>query len=1223
MRVVLRLTLFLHLAYSDLVRRCEDKDLCQHGGECFLTAARQSSAKCPDGRYSEVDESCLHYSPIKKTFNDAYNFCRTRYDGHLVWLESKEKRAFVEEWIGKSAWIGLQRDGQSKARWHPGGGVTTMDVEDGTAEKSGTHCGVLYHNHGQPKILTEFCDESHGFVCESNISRFKGADDWIAQCSCPSGYGGRQCEIKLAAEKTENSSDKELCGIRRFEESCQENEVLMIDYAIYGYSPLLKYDGLCPLTSNLDHDCIESAGLLKLAQRCQYRQKCVIEDLAKFFENPTCSNGARLKYRVRCVEKKELACPHGMKILGDRCISISDNKEKKTYADARAECTQKGGDLAYFDPSIDFTSILKGITPLPSSEYWIHNSSEKTNHFGPRKSECLTASWWSPNVGQVPCFAMLGWICEFVPNGIADRVLVDKLKQRKYIEEDKKEKSGEKDKENPRFCKGFKFLGQKIPETKACYDFEAECPQGLSGKIILTCDCARADWTGLEDHSRCMSPSLSALKDLVRTDDPFITVGKYEHVIYNLMGNSKLTSGDIFGFLESGDSMMAMALQRLDKEADAKKKKIYSKKFAKSIGNTGDYLMDKRAEKAWYNMTDDHRVARAARLMQMLQNVLVLQSHGMANGSEDFKFSHFASKLEVKPEVQYAPGTPSIRIAQDVPEPETVSFDGFQKAASMEMPSSDLLSFAVKWSHESKQMSGGLIPRMRTLNPSPNPPSADNTLKVGHFMFSNLGNLMSSTTSKRRVNSYIMGAFVNDPAISVDLMNDHVSFTFYHLVKDGVKNPKCVFWNLTTSSWDDKGCEMSFTNDEYTKCTCSHLTSFAILMDFTNSLGELRGREDGYLPAKFVDETLDWLTIIGCALSIISLTFCILIFTIFRSLYNSRTTIHRNLCLSLLMAEIFFLFGIEETEPAILCSGVAIALHYFFLCAFAWMLLEGYQLYLMLIKVFDARSRTLWYYCCGYLIPAIIVLLSVLVAAENYGTANYCWIDVTSPTIWTFVGPIGLIVLFNSGVLVLALRTVLAVRNRDRSLAAKVLGWLKGSAMLLFLLGITWVFGFLSAIHVLQPYVAYIFTILNSLQGTFIFFLHVVMNDKARQCVLRCLKEGVCCQSPVTSSSHSKNGIRPDSSSTFNKTNNFFALRKDKILQWWPLKSSASNSKNSNSNEENRRSSEVASPPPSLKTPKEVESPRESDSKEEEDETVTRRRLLSPVREATVTVERF
>jgi hypothetical protein len=58
-------------------------------------------------------------------------------------------------------------------------------------------------------------------------------------------------------------------------------------------------------------------------------------------------------------------------------------------------------------------------------------------------------------------------------------------------------------------------------------------------------------------------------------------------------------------------------------------------------------------------------------------------------------------------------------------------------------------------------------------------------------------------------------------------------------------------------------------------------------------------------------------------------------------LQSDRTTIHKNLCVCLLVAEVLFLAGISQTDKPIVCGIVAGLLHFFFLCAFAWMFLEG------------------------------------------------------------------------------------------------------------------------------------------------------------------------------------------------------------------------------------------------------------------------------------------
>ena len=70
-----------------------------------------------------------------------------------------------------------------------------------------------------------------------------------------------------------------------------------------------------------------------------------------------------------------------------------------------------------------------------------------------------------------------------------------------------------------------------------------------------------------------------------------------------------------------------------------------------------------------------------------------------------------------------------------------------------------------------------------------------------------------------------------------------------------------------------------------------------------------------------------------------------------------------------------------------MCSLIAGVLHFCFLAAFTWMCLEGVQLYLMLVEVFESEmSRRKYYYLSGYLIPAAVVGISAAVDYRSYGT---------------------------------------------------------------------------------------------------------------------------------------------------------------------------------------------------------------------------------------------
>ena len=73
-----------------------------------------------------------------------------------------------------------------------------------------------------------------------------------------------------------------------------------------------------------------------------------------------------------------------------------------------------------------------------------------------------------------------------------------------------------------------------------------------------------------------------------------------------------------------------------------------------------------------------------------------------------------------------------------------------------------------------------------------------------------------------------------------------------------------------------------------------------------------------------------------------------------------RNYIHIQLCVTLGIAQIIFVVGIEPRlgeghlvgEVPVGCRLVAVLLHYWFLVSFMWMLMEGVVLYVTLVRVF-------------------------------------------------------------------------------------------------------------------------------------------------------------------------------------------------------------------------------------------------------------------------------
>ncbi|XP_053869132.1 adhesion G protein-coupled receptor E1-like [Malaclemys terrapin pileata] len=119
-----------------------------------------------------------------------------------------------------------------------------------------------------------------------------------------------------------------------------------------------------------------------------------------------------------------------------------------------------------------------------------------------------------------------------------------------------------------------------------------------------------------------------------------------------------------------------------------------------------------------------------------------------------------------------------------------------------------------------------------------------------------------------------------------------------------------------------------------------------------------------------------------------------------------------------------------------------------------------------------------------------------------------CWLSLERGFHWSFLGPVCAIILINITVFALTLWTL---RNRLSSLSADV-STLRDTRLLtfkaisqLFILGCTWSFGLLQ-VGPAAMVMAYLFTIVNSLQGAFIFLVHCLLNRQVRKEYRRWIK---------------------------------------------------------------------------------------------------------------------
>ncbi|KAM3864607.1 adhesion G protein-coupled receptor E5-like [Diretmus argenteus] len=340
--------------------------------------------------------------------------------------------------------------------------------------------------------------------------------------------------------------------------------------------------------------------------------------------------------------------------------------------------------------------------------------------------------------------------------------------------------------------------------------------------------------------------------------------------------------------------------------------------------------------------------------------------------------------------------------------------------------------------------------------------------------------------------SKVVSAVVSNP--STQHLNPPVILTLRHLqVRENSSQVSftCAYWRAGPDgqqeggAWSTDGCYQQLSNATHTVCSCEHLSSFAVLM--------------ALYPMKHSFE-LELLTKIGLSISLLCLVLCILTFKFCRSIQGTRTTIHLHLCLCLFVADLVFLIGISRTKPEGGCRFVAALLHFFFLGVFSWMLLEGVQLYRMVVLVFNANIRPLYLFAVGYGTPFVILVVSAISRPDGYGTDQYCWLSLDHGLIWSFFGPVCLIIILNVIffiVTVWKLAQKFSSLNPDLSKLHKIRAFTVTAIAQMCVLGLMWAFGaflFQEGTTV----AAYIFTILNSLQGALVFLMHCLLSKQVR-----------------------------------------------------------------------------------------------------------------------------
>ncbi|XP_043094029.1 adhesion G protein-coupled receptor E1-like [Puntigrus tetrazona] len=331
-----------------------------------------------------------------------------------------------------------------------------------------------------------------------------------------------------------------------------------------------------------------------------------------------------------------------------------------------------------------------------------------------------------------------------------------------------------------------------------------------------------------------------------------------------------------------------------------------------------------------------------------------------------------------------------------------------------------------------------------------------------------------------------------------------VNFTLKHIREfDPSGSLSCVYWNI--SEWIVDGCSVLKTNSSFTVCSCVHLSTFALIMQTSRP-------PEG-------DSLMEQLNMVCVIVGLGFFSLALLTFALCQWSPGVNNVARINICISLLLAHLLFLltqqFLTVIRPQQELCAVIAGLLHFLFLSAFVWMFIEAVLLFIRVKNLSQISSKkkevlSSGFLCViGYVVSLVVVCVSVGLVPDGYGS-EHCWINQDEGFIWSFLGPVCVILALNT---ILFISIILTLNSTLKKLNAEV-SQIKQTKIIVFktlaqfvVLGCSWILGFFTKD---SKELEILFLILNSQQGTFIFLIYCVLNHEVRQQYrkfLRCL----CC----------------------------------------------------------------------------------------------------------------
>lgn len=251
---------------------------------------------------------------------------------------------------------------------------------------------------------------------------------------------------------------------------------------------------------------------------------------------------------------------------------------------------------------------------------------------------------------------------------------------------------------------------------------------------------------------------------------------------------------------------------------------------------------------------------------------------------------------------------------------------------------------------------------------------------------------------------------------------------------------------------------------------------------------------------------MGWVSLAGLGLSCLCLVGHLIAFLLVPDLRNLSGKNLASLCIVLLMAYATFILSVFGEPGKKECFILAAAMYYFFLSSFSWMNVMAFDIWRTLrlatselrVSAGGQHRKFFVYSVYGWLLPAAALAALVtldLVRPEGMPSQyfptlgeRWCWFGQRKALLVFFAAPLTTIMLMNIVLFILSARIIAETTQSTAKMTScsPHQNQFKLYMRLALLMGLTWISGIVAGYLQLEP-IWYVFVLLNTLQGVFIF----------------------------------------------------------------------------------------------------------------------------------------